>query len=381
MIEVKNLVKNYGRQTALDGVTFSVKDGEILGFLGPNGAGKSTTMNIITGYISATDGTVLIDGIDILEEPKKAKSKIGYLPEIPPVYGDMTVEGYLKFMFDIKKLTLPKKEHILEVSKLVGVDKVSDRLIKHLSKGYRQRVGFAQALLGNPPVLILDEPTVGLDPNQIIEMRNLIRKLGKKHTVILSSHVLSEVQATCDRIVVINKGKIVADDMKDSMTSRAADNKLVAVIEGREQGVISAIRNISGVVNVRKTGEPEHGCGEYTIECKDEADIRRALKLWQHNLCRFLCFIEMNIPLKMYLSSLHRAKEEINNGRNIQKRFYIIFQFGNRLHNYGSIFLFQRIIFLYNLLIYKDIRYVLCFSIYVFGYNVCYTAFHNEAFQ
>ena len=203
MIEVKNLVKNYGRQTALDGVTFSVKDGEILGFLGPNGAGKSTTMNIITGYISATDGTVLIDGIDILEEPKKAKSKIGYLPEIPPVYGDMTVEGYLKFMFDIKKLTLPKKEHILEVSKLVGVDKVSNRLIKHLSKGYRQRVGFAQALLGNPPVLILDEPTVGLDPNQIIEMRNLIRKLGKKHTVILSSHVLSEVQATCDRICLL----------------------------------------------------------------------------------------------------------------------------------------------------------------------------------
>ena len=255
MIEVKNLVKNYGRQTALDGVTFSVKDGEILGFLGPNGAGKSTTMNIITGYISATDGTVLIDGIDILEEPKKAKSKIGYLPEIPPVYGDMTVEGYLKFMFDIKKLTLPKKEHILEVSKLVGVDKVSDRLIKHLSKGYRQRVGFAQALLGNPPVLILDEPTVGLDPNQIIEMRNLIRKLGKKHTVILSSHVLSEVQATCDRIVVMKDG----------------------VVQGREQGVISAIRNISGVVNVRKTGEPERGCGEYTIECKDEADIRRAL--------------------------------------------------------------------------------------------------------
>ena len=365
MIEVKNLVKNYGRQTALDGVTFSVKDGEILGFLGPNGAGKSTTMNIITGYISATDGTVLIDGIDILEEPKKAKSKIGYLPEIPPVYGDMTVEGYLKFMFDIKKLTLPKKEHILEVSKLVGVDKVSDRLIKHLSKGYRQRVGFAQALLGNPPVLILDEPTVGLDPNQIIEMRNLIRKLGKKHTVILSSHVLSEVQATCDRIVVINKGKIVADDMKDSMTSRAADNKLVAVIEGREQGVISAIRNISGVENVKMK----------------RIFVEPYLKLWQHNLCRFLCFIEMNIPLKMYLSSLHRAKEEINNGRNIQKRFYIIFQFGNRLHNYGSIFLFQRIIFLYNLLIYKDIRYVLCFSIYVFGYNVCYTAFHNEAFQ
>lgn len=277
MIEVKNLVKNYGRQTALDGVTFSVKDGEILGFLGPNGAGKSTTMNIITGYISATDGTVLIDGIDILEEPQKAKSKIGYLPEIPPVYGDMTVEKYLSFMFDIKRLTLPKREHILEVSKLVGVDKVSSRIIKHLSKGYRQRVGFAQALLGNPPVLILDEPSVGLDPNQIIEMRNLIRRLGKKHTIILSSHVLSEVQATCDRIVVINNGKIVADDMKDSMTSRAVDNKLVVVVEGREQGVISAIRKITGVINVKRTGEPERGCGEYVIECKEGMDIRRSL--------------------------------------------------------------------------------------------------------
>lgn len=277
MIEVKNLVKTYGRELALDGVSFTVKDGEVLGFLGPNGAGKSTTMNIITGYISATDGTVLIDDTDILKEPMKAKSKIGYLPEIPPVYGDMTVESYLKFMFDIKKLTLPKKEHIQEVSRLVGIENVSGRIIKHLSKGYRQRVGFAQALLGNPPVLILDEPTVGLDPNQIIEIRNLIRKLGRKHTVILSSHVLSEVQATCDRIVVINKGKIVADDMKDSMTSRAADNKLVAVIEGREQGIISAIRRIPDVLNVRKTGEPERGCGEYVIECKEGADIRRAL--------------------------------------------------------------------------------------------------------
>lgn len=277
MIEVKNLVKRYGRETALDNVSFSVKDGEILGFLGPNGAGKSTTMNIITGYISATDGTVLIDGTDILEDPLKAKSKIGYLPEIPPLYIDMTVNKYLRFMFDLKKLTLPKDEHIREVSKLVGIDKVGDRIIKHLSKGYRQRVGFAQALLGNPPVLILDEPTVGLDPNQIIEIRNLIRRLGKKHTIILSSHVLSEVQAICDRIVVINNGKIVADDMKDAMTSQAADDKLIAVIEGREQAVLSAIRQISGVVNVAKTGEPERGCGEYTIKCREGADIRRVL--------------------------------------------------------------------------------------------------------
>lgn len=295
MIEVKNLVKKYGRETALNGVSFSVKDGEILGFLGPNGAGKSTTMNIITGYISATDGTVLIDGIDILEEPLKAKSKIGYLPEIPPVYGDMTVNKYLRFMFDIKKLTLPKAEHIKEVSKLVGVDDVGDRIIKHLSKGYRQRVGFAQALLGNPPVIILDEPTVGLDPNQIIEIRNLIRCLGKKHTIILSSHVLSEVQATCDRIVVINNGKIVADDMKDSMTSKAADNKLVAVIEGREQAVISAIRKIAGVVKVAKTGEPERGCGEYTIECHDDTDIRRVL---------FKTMATLSMPILM----LHREE-------------------------------------------------------------------------
>ncbi len=295
MIEVKNLVKSYGRQTALDNVSFSVKDGEILGFLGPNGAGKSTTMNIITGYISATDGTVLIDGINILEEPHKAKSRIGYLPEIPPLYGDMTVYGYLCFMFDLKRLTLPRDEHIEEVSKLVGIDKVGNRIIKHLSKGYRQRVGFAQALLGDPPVIILDEPTVGLDPNQIIEMRNLIRRLGKKHTVILSSHVLSEVQATCDRIVVINNGKIVADDMKDSMTSKAADDKLIAVIEGREQAVLSAIKKISGVVKVKKTGEPERGCGEYTIECREGADIRRTL---------FKTMATLSMPILM----LHREE-------------------------------------------------------------------------
>ncbi len=295
MIEVKNLVKCYGGQTALDDVSFSVKDGEILGFLGPNGAGKSTTMNIITGYISATDGTVLIDGLDILEEPLKAKSKIGYLPEIPPLYGDMTVYKYLRFMFDLKKLTLPKEEHIEKVSKLVGIDKVSDRIINHLSKGYRQRVGFAQALLGDPPVIILDEPTVGLDPNQIIETRNLIRRLGKKHTVILSSHVLSEVQATCDRIVVINNGRIIANDMKDSMTSKAADDKLIAVIEGREQAVLSAIKKIAGVVRAVKTGEPERGCGEYTIECREGADIRRAL---------FKTMATLSMPILM----LHREE-------------------------------------------------------------------------
>ena len=211
MVEVKNLTKCYGDIKAVDDISFTVETGEILGFLGPNGAGKSTTMNMITGYISSTSGTVTIDGSEILENPKETKSKIGYLPEIPPLYVDMTVRKYLEFMYDLKRVKLPKKEHIAEVMRLVRIDDHSERIIKHLSKGYRQRVGFAQALLGNPPVLILDEPTVGLDPKQIIEIRKLIKSLGKKHTIIFSSHVLSEISATCDRILVISEGKIVAD--------------------------------------------------------------------------------------------------------------------------------------------------------------------------
>ena len=211
MVEVQNLTKRYGNIKAVDNISFSVEPGVILGFLGPNGAGKSTTMNIITGYISSTSGTVTIDGCDILDNPKQAKAKIGYLPEIPPLYIDMTVRKYLEFMFDLKRVKLPKDKHIAEVMRLVHITGMEGRLIKNLSKGYKQRVGFAQALLGNPPVLILDEPTVGLDPKQIIEIRNLIRSLGKKHTVIFSSHVLSEVSEICDRVIVIAKGKIVAD--------------------------------------------------------------------------------------------------------------------------------------------------------------------------
>ena len=201
MVEVKNLTKYYGSIKAVDDISFTVEPGEVLGFLGPNGAGKSTTMNMITGYLSSTSGTVTVDGHEILENPKEAKSKIGYLPEIPPLYIDMTVKKYLEFMFDLKKVKLPKKEHINEVMRLVHISEQSERIIKHLSKGYRQRVGLAQALLGNPPVIILDEPTVGLDPKQIIEIRNLIKSLGKKHTVIFSSHVLSEVSEICDRII------------------------------------------------------------------------------------------------------------------------------------------------------------------------------------
>ena len=207
MIEVTGLSKRYGTYLAVENVSFSIKKGEVVGFLGPNGAGKSTIMNILTGYLSLTQGKVTIDGFDIAENPEEAKRRIGYLPELPPLYLDMKVREYLNFVYDLKKVKFPKKPHIDEIMRLVRIDNVQNRLIKNLSKGYRQRVGFAQALIGNPDVLILDEPTVGLDPQQIIEIRNLITKLGTNHTIILSSHILSEIQAVCDRIIIINYGK------------------------------------------------------------------------------------------------------------------------------------------------------------------------------
>lgn len=276
MVEVKKLTKNYGNIKAVDNISFTVGEGEILGFLGPNGAGKSTTMNIITGYISSTSGTVTIDGKEILENPKEAKAKIGYLPEIPPLYTDMTVKKYLEFMFDLKKVKLPKKEHIEEVMRLVRITEQADRIIKNLSKGYRQRVGFAQALLGNPPVLILDEPTVGLDPMQIIEIRKLIKSLGKKHTIILSSHVLSEISATCDRILVISNGKIVADAKTDELSSSTAgEEKLALVVEGAASDIISAIKNIPAVIRVNKISEKNGNSAKYIVEYEKDHDVRR----------------------------------------------------------------------------------------------------------
>lgn len=276
MVEVKKLTKNYGNIKAVDNISFTVGEGEILGFLGPNGAGKSTTMNIITGYISSTSGTVTIDGKEILENPKEAKAKIGYLPEIPPLYTDMTVKKYLEFMFDLKKVKLPKKEHIEEVMRLVRITEQADRIIKNLSKGYRQRVGFAQALLGNPPVLILDEPTVGLDPMQIIEIRKLIKSLGKKHTIILSSHVLSEISATCDRILVISNGKIVADAKTDELSSSTAgEEKLALVVEGAASDIISAIKNIPAVIRVNKISEKNGNSAKYMVEYEKDGDVCR----------------------------------------------------------------------------------------------------------
>ncbi len=276
MVEVKNLTKCYGSIKAVDNISFTVENGEVLGFLGPNGAGKSTTMNMITGYISSTSGTVTIDGVDILEDPKEAKTKIGYLPEMPPLYMDMTVRKYLEFMFDLKKVKLPKKEHIDEVMRLVRITDQSERVIKNLSKGYRQRVGFAQALLGNPPVLILDEPTVGLDPKQIIEIRKLIKSLGQKHTVIFSSHVLSEISATCDRIIVISKGKIVADAKTDELsTAVAGEQRLSLIVEGNSSDVLSSIKKIPAVVRVVKERDMSNGSAKYIVRYENGKDIRK----------------------------------------------------------------------------------------------------------
>ena len=276
MIEVKNLTKRYGDIKALDDISFTVDTGEVLGFLGPNGAGKSTTMNIITGYISSTSGTVTVDGTEILENPRETKRKIGYLPEIPPLYPEMTVRKYLEFMFDLKKVKLPKKEHIEEIMRLVRITDMADRLIKNLSKGYRQRVGYGQALLGNPPVLILDEPTVGLDPKQIIEIRKLIRSLGKKHTVIFSSHVLSEISATCDRIIVISEGRLVADSKADELSKALADTqKLSLTVEGSPSDVLGEIKKIPGVKKYMKVRELGEKSAVYSVEYGNDFDIRR----------------------------------------------------------------------------------------------------------
>lgn len=278
MIEVKNLTKSYGSKKALNGISFTVEKGEILGFLGPNGAGKSTTMNIITGYLSSTEGTALIDGIDILENPIEAKKKIGYLPELPPLYMDMTVKDYLSFMYDLKKVALPKTQHIKEVCELVKITDVYNRIIKNLSKGYKQRVGLAQALLGNPDVLILDEPTVGLDPKQIIEIRNLIKSLGKNRTVILSSHILTEIQAVCERVIVINKGTLVADDTPDNLArNMSADHNFIVRIDGPEQEVYKLLSTIPSMVKVTTLGPREKTAFEYSLEAEAGADIRREM--------------------------------------------------------------------------------------------------------
>ncbi len=277
MIEVKNITKRYGAHKALDDVSFTANDGEILGFLGPNGAGKSTAMNIITGYISASSGSVSVDGMDVAQQPQEAKKNMGYLPEIPPLYEDMTVKEYLYFIYDLKKCKLPKISHMKDICSLVGLEDVYGRLIKNLSKGYRQRVGFAQALVGDPKILILDEPTVGLDPKQIVEIRSLIKKLGKRHTVILSSHILPEVQAVCDRIIIIDHGKIIADDTEENiLLSADGERNIYITAQGEKEKILSKLKAISGAqeVSCRKA---KGGNLEIVIRTAKDTDIRRAV--------------------------------------------------------------------------------------------------------
>lgn len=279
MIEVKNLVKRYGNHTAVDGLNFTIEEGKIYGFLGPNGAGKSTTMNMITGYIASTSGEVLINGCNILDDAEKAKKYIGYLPEQPPLYFDMTVREYLQFVAELKKV--PKKDcetMIEEIMDVVKIKEMSNRLIRNLSKGYKQRVGLAQAIIGYPEIIILDEPTVGLDPKQIIEIRDLIKSLGKNHTVILSSHILSEVSAVCDYVLIIAHGKLVASDTPENLSKKAfEDDALELTVKGERDEIVSAVEAFENVDSVTVKESKEPGCVDLSVKTYDLADIREEL--------------------------------------------------------------------------------------------------------
>ena len=276
MIEVSNLVKKYGDHTAVDHLSFQIEKGKIYGFLGPNGAGKSTTMNMITGYIASTEGKVMIDGHDILEEPEAAKKCIGYLPEMPPLYFDLTVLEYMKFAADLKKIPRNQKDkQIKEVMDMVKITDMKDRLIKNLSKGYRQRVGLAQAILGYPEVIILDEPTVGLDPKQIIEIRDLIKSLKQKHTVILSSHILSEVRAVCDYVLIISHGKLVASDTPDNLERLAAgSNSLLMKVKGEKDTIRKDLETIEGVTGVEMSYDSDEELWKTKVSIQENVDIR-----------------------------------------------------------------------------------------------------------
>lgn len=303
MIEVTNLVKRYGDHTAVDHLSFQIEKGKIYGFLGPNGAGKSTTMNMITGYIASTEGKVVIDGHDILEEPEEAKKCIGYLPEQPPLYFDMTVLEYMKFAADLKKI--PRKERESMIEEVMGMVKITDmknRLIKNLSKGYRQRVGLAQAILGYPEVIILDEPTVGLDPKQIIEIRSLIKELKKKHTVILSSHILSEVSAVCDYVLIISHGRLVASDTPDNLSRLAeGSNTLNMLVKGEKELIENGLKEIDKVKETELGFNEEEGVWNVSVSTEEQEDIREEV---------FLKMAELHCPI-LEMKSKKVSLEEI----------------------------------------------------------------------
>ena len=291
MIEINHLVKKYGSHVAVDDLSLTVEPGKIYGFLGPNGAGKSTTMNIITGYLAATSGEVKINGFDVLKQPEEAKKCVGYLPELPPLYMDMTVKEYLAFAAELKKIPkAERKNQITRVCATTKLDAVQNRLIKNLSKGYRQRVGLAQALLGSPEILILDEPTVGLDPKQILEIRDLIKELGKEHTVILSSHILSEISAVCDYVLILSHGKLVASDTLENLTSlMQGQNSLIVTVKSSKEQLKEILRGITAVkeFHFMSDCEEEH-CVKAEIKTDPSSDIRELL---------FYQLAEKNLPI------------------------------------------------------------------------------------
>ena len=315
MIEVKNLVKKYGNHTAVDHLNFTIEEGHVYGFLGPNGAGKSTTMNIMTGYLGATEGEVLINGHDILKEPEEAKKQIGYLPELPPLYMEMTVREYLEFVAELKGIAKNKREEsINEVEKMVKIWEVENRLIRNLSKGYRQRVGLAQAVLGFPEIIILDEPSVGLDPKQIIEIRELIRQLTKKHTVILSSHILAEVREVCDYILIISKGKLVASDTPENLERNLGDSDLIEIeTKASPDEVRRILETVDGIRSI-STKYLENGITWAQIQEKKNTDIReKVFQAFAQNHQPLLKLNPLQVSLEdvfMELTQSDRAAEE-----------------------------------------------------------------------
>lgn len=279
MIEVKHVTKKYGKAVAVEDISFSIKEGEIVGLLGPNGAGKSTTMNMLTGFIEQTEGDIIIDGYDMLKKPKKAKKEIGYMPEGVPLYTDLTVREFVQYMAEIKQVDKKtRKEKINQIIEKTGLKEVEKKLIKNLSRGYKQRVSMAGALVGTPKILILDEPTVGLDPKQITEIRNLIKELGKTHTVILSSHILSEVSQICNKVIIINKGKIVAIDTPENLENKVSNNNCVYVtVEDPENKVNNMKDKIKDIKKLELITENEDGTKQYMIEAQGDIDLRKTI--------------------------------------------------------------------------------------------------------
>lgn len=278
MIEISGLTKRYGHKLAVDNISITVGEGEVVGFLGPNGAGKSTTMNILTGYLSSTAGDVKVGGIDILENPNEAKKLIGFLPEQPPLYTEMKVREYLDFVYELKACKLKRQAHLEEVMKVTRIRDVADRVIGNLSKGYRQRIGIAQALVGNPKIIILDEPTIGLDPKQIIEVRNLIRNLARSHTVIISTHILQEVQAVCDRIIIINAGRIVADEKTENIARAVEENRKYSIsVAGPQKDVLRLLREVEGVASCECEGGRVDDAYTYIVSSERGVDVRKPI--------------------------------------------------------------------------------------------------------